>query len=951
MNIRIVLQLSLILVCIIMLPLSLAAQQKCQLPTPPVSTAGQNIFSEEQEMHLGDAIAEQVQRDHNVIDNEEVTRYLRRMGERLTKHLPPTDLRFQFFLFDVNDVNAFTLPGGRIYVSRKMVAFAKNEDELAGVIAHELGHIVARHSAFDMTSLFREVLNVTQVTDRRDIFARYNQLIENTARKPKAFEKLENHEAGNQNVADLIGLYAMTQAGYDPQAQAALWDRYFQLKGKTGGFLADLFGRTKPEQKRLREMLRGLASLPAECRGVRGTATADDFQQWQTAVVAYTALARKEALRGLAKKEVLRPALRSDINHLRFSPDGKYLLAQDDSGINVLSRQPFQSLFRINAADVRPAQFTPDSRQIVFHTPNMRVEFWDIAQQKLKSAREAVVRKTCLQTTLSPQGDILACLDSDMALNLIDVHTGSSIFEKKSFSRVGFFDALALIFAAIVDDEVDLNERELVSMSFSPDGHYFLAGDRTISLNSFGWATDTQSLAFDLKTRTTIPVKGDFKNVLSSGFAFVGPEKIFGKNFENGKKGGIYKLPNGEVVEHFEIGSPDLKPVTLGNYVMLRNFGRLSGGLMDLTTKKVFHINQRPVLDAYESTVASEQRNGQLGLFVMGGGQPQMIALPESPLGRLYAADVSPDFNWLAVSGYSRGAVWDLTQGKMLFYVRGFRGAHIGEDGIVYADFPKLDPAGRNIAHLNVASKEITVGPVIDDGLVTQMGPIATRVKRVKKDGSFWENVTLEVLDARDLSPLWSATFPRERPWFWVAPRDNTITLVWAARSKAASAAIKENPVLQRQMKALKEKEGDYLIRTLDLKTGKPLGELMLETGKGSFRIKEVFTSRDWVVVGDTENRVLVYSLADGRQVGKVFGKRPRISVAGNLLAVDSDEGVLTIYDLATFEKREQFTFPSPVSMARFSPDGKRLFVLTANQTVYQLDVSSLVGTKSSPAS
>jgi len=643
-------------------------------------------------MDLGDAIAEHVQRDHRIVNDEELSSHLRRIGERLTKHLPPTSLRFQFFLFDVNDVNAFTLPGGRIYVSRKMVAFAKNEDELAGVIAHELGHIVARHSALDMTSLLRDVLGVTQVTDRRDIFAKYNQLIENAARKPKAFEKLQNHESGAQNVADLIGLYAMSRAGYDPQAQAGLWDRYFELKGKTGGFLADLFGRTKPEQKRLREMLRGLSSLPAECLGTRVTANTEEFQRWQAAVVSHTGLGRKESLRGQTLKESLKPALRSDINHLRFSPDGKFILAQDDSGINVLSRQPFASLFRIHAADARPAQFTPDSRQIVFHTPNMRVEIWDIAEQKLKTAREAVVRKVCLQTALSPDGNALACLDGDFGLSLIEVQTGNSFLEKKSFSRLEFYDALMLIFAALVaDDDIDFEEREFVSMSFSPDGRYFLAGDRSSSFNALGWATDIQSLVFDLTTRTNVSVKGDLKNVLSSGFVFVGTDKIVGKNFGNPKKAGLYGFPAGQVIEHFELHGPALKPVTSGNYVLLRNFGKLSGGLMDLTTKKVFHVNQRPVLDAYEGKVASERRNGELGLYDLKGGQPQVAALPQNPLGRIHAADVTPDFKWLAVSGYSRGAVWDLTQGKMVFYVRGFRGAYIGEDGIVYADFPKLD--------------------------------------------------------------------------------------------------------------------------------------------------------------------------------------------------------------------------------------------------------------------
>ena len=96
---------------------------------------------------------------------------------------------------------------------------------------------------------------------------------------------------------------------------------------------------------------------------------------------------------GLVSKQVLNPALRSDINVLRFSPDGKLLLAQDDSGINVLSREPLEPLFRIDATDAKPAQFTPDSQQIVFWTSNLRVEFWDVAEQKLKTAHEVVVRK------------------------------------------------------------------------------------------------------------------------------------------------------------------------------------------------------------------------------------------------------------------------------------------------------------------------------------------------------------------------------------------------------------------------------------------------------------------------------------------------------------------------------------------------------------------------------
>lgn len=922
------------------------AQQNCQPPPLPLPTAGGNIFTHQQEMDLGDAVAEHVQRNYEIIADEEVTNYLQRIGERIIKHLPPTDLRFQFFLFDIGDVNAFTLPGGRIYVSRKMVAFARNEDELAGVVAHELGHIIARHSTIDMTVLFREVLGVTQVTDRADIFAKYNQLIENTALKPKAFEKLENHEEGNQNTADLLGLFAMVHAGYDPQAQAALWDRYFQLKGKTGGFLADLFGRTKPEQKRLREMLRGLSTLPPECRGTRLASNEDEFHQWQASVVNYTGNASRESVPGLITKTALKPPLRSDINHLRFSPDGKFLLAQDDSGINVLSRQPLASLFRIDAPDAKPALFTPDSRTIVLYTPNLRVEYWDIAEKKLKTAYEVVVRKSCVQTALSPTGKELACLDSDFGLNLFEVATGAPIYEKKGFTEMGFMEALGFILSNMLAGEgVARTESEIVNFGFSPDGHYFVAGDRSVNVTSLGTlATEVQSIAFDLNNRTVVPLKGDIKKIIGGGFAFVGSDKIVGKHADDRKKSGLYSFPSGTVVENFEMFYGGLAPVTSGNYVVLRNIGNLSGGILNLTTRKVLRINNRPTLDVYDDVAVSEQLNSKLGLFDLKGGVPETLTLPQNPLGRLFAADLTPDFSWLAVSGYSRGSVWNVAENKGVLYLRGFRGAYLGDDKNLYADFPKQDAMERNVARLDLITGNAVPGPKLESSSASQFGAFIVDIKPAKKGGSYWENVLMEVLDAKTMSSLWSTPFLKERPRYFVSPRDGTMTLIWPATSKAASADIKGNPELTRQLSALKEKQGDYLIKVVDIRIGAALGEFLMETGKGSFRIKNVIANGDRVAVSDSENRTLVYSLRSGEQRGKVFGREAAFSNVNNLLCVENKDGILELYDLTSFAKRQRYTFGSRVSLVRFSPDGKRMFVLTANQIVYLLDVSSLSG-------
>jgi len=176
------------------------------------------------------------------------------------------------------DANAF-LPGGRIFESRKLIAAARTEDELAGVIAHELGHLVAHESAIDTTRQFKEMLGVTSVSDRKDVFDKYNQLIENLNRKPGAF-KPRDREKG-QLFADQAGLFALVLAGYDANAMATFWDRITGIQGRKGSWISELFGTTRPEEKRMREMSRQAAALPASCRQVTPAMQSQAFAEWQ----------------------------------------------------------------------------------------------------------------------------------------------------------------------------------------------------------------------------------------------------------------------------------------------------------------------------------------------------------------------------------------------------------------------------------------------------------------------------------------------------------------------------------------------------------------------------------------------------------------------------------------------------------------------------------------------
>jgi tricorn protease-like protein len=106
--------------------------------------------------------------------------------------------------------------------------------------------------------------------------------------------------------------------------------------------------------------------------------------------------------------------------------------------------------------------------------------------------------------------------------------------------------------------------------------------------------------------------------------------------------------------------------------------------------------------------------------------------------------------------------------------------------------------------------------------------------------------------------------------------------------------------------------------------------------------LKNVYAAGDRVVATDNLNRVLVYSLATGEQKGRAFGNYAAVSEALSMMCVENERGKIAVYDLGTMEKRDELVFSNPVSMLRFSGDGRRLLVLTSNQTVYVIDAAAL---------
>ncbi len=104
------------------------------------------IISTEKEVEMGDAIAKQVEKAYKLAPDKHMQERVMLIGNRLAAVCDRKELIYHFKVLDADDINAVALPGGWVYVFRGTLEKVKNDDELAGVIGHEIGHIAARHS-------------------------------------------------------------------------------------------------------------------------------------------------------------------------------------------------------------------------------------------------------------------------------------------------------------------------------------------------------------------------------------------------------------------------------------------------------------------------------------------------------------------------------------------------------------------------------------------------------------------------------------------------------------------------------------------------------------------------------------------------------------------------------------------------------------------------------------
>src|SRR4051812_27513275 len=297
---------------------------QCELPKTQFEQA-RNIFSPEQEDYLGDIVAEEAQHHFRLISDKQLNAYANEVTQRLLKNVPVSPFNYRVVLIDEPYTNAFSTVGGRIFVTRKAALLARNEDELAGLLAHEISHIYTRQMGADFTRLFQQVLGVSQVTDRADLNRKYHQILNTWRTKKLRFDR--KHSDQEQFAADQTAVFMMALAGYRPASFGDFFDRMSETQGKTGGFWSDFFCVTPPESRRLRAILESASALPATCIAKDHPPTTD-FNFWQNQLLEWSGVVVADDVHNVIFQSRLLPPLLADVSWLRFSRDGKYILAQ-----------------------------------------------------------------------------------------------------------------------------------------------------------------------------------------------------------------------------------------------------------------------------------------------------------------------------------------------------------------------------------------------------------------------------------------------------------------------------------------------------------------------------------------------------------------------------------------------------------------------------------------------
>jgi len=216
---------------------------------PQIGEAGGDVITPQQEYTIGLQIINQLRDSGAILDDPQLQQYIQDLGGQLSSHSDNPQLHFAFYVIDDDEINATTLPGGFIVVNSGLVLLTDSEDELAGVIAHEVGHVTQRHLArqledqkdhtfLDLATMLAAVVAATRASNPDVAVGAL------ASAQASLIQHQINYTRGDEAEADRVGIATLARAGFQPQGMVdffAVMQKNSSLNGydKIPEFLLD----------------------------------------------------------------------------------------------------------------------------------------------------------------------------------------------------------------------------------------------------------------------------------------------------------------------------------------------------------------------------------------------------------------------------------------------------------------------------------------------------------------------------------------------------------------------------------------------------------------------------------------------------------------------------------------------------------------------------------------
>lgn len=217
---------------------------------------GVNFYSIEKEIRLGKSMAQDVERHSKIVDDPIIAEYVNRVGQNLVRN-SDAKVPFTIKLIDSSDVNAFALPGGFFFVNSGLMLRAESESELAGVMAHEIAHVAARHGTRQATK--GQLVQFATIPllfiggwTGYGIYQASSFLI------PMTFLKFSRAMEGE---ADFLGVQYLYKAGYDPTSFIDFFEKMLADEKRRPGTMSKLFRSHPPHGSRIKRTQKTIDQL------------------------------------------------------------------------------------------------------------------------------------------------------------------------------------------------------------------------------------------------------------------------------------------------------------------------------------------------------------------------------------------------------------------------------------------------------------------------------------------------------------------------------------------------------------------------------------------------------------------------------------------------------------------------------------------------------------------